>query len=107
MSGSRTSLRPLESVILRLRDQGLSTPEIAIRVGKKPGTIGRIIEMVAFKEDLESNRSRRDDTLRPLERVVRRLRAAGEGYGEIGNRLGRSGTQIRRIETYAQLKLIE
>jgi DNA-binding CsgD family transcriptional regulator len=91
-------------VILRLRDQGLSTPEIAIRVGKKPGTIGRIIEMVAFKEDLESNRSRRDDTLRPLERVVRRLRAAGEGYGEIGNRLGRSGAQIRRIETYAQLK---
>jgi len=107
VSGSGTSLRPLESVILLLRDQGLSTPEIAIRVGKKPGTIGRIIEMVAFKEDLESNRSRRDDTLRPLERVVRRLRAAGEGYGEIGNRLGRSGTQIRRIETYAQLKLIE
>ena len=107
MSGSGTSLRPLESVILRLRDQGLSTPKIAIRVGKKPGTIGRIIEMVAFKEDLESNRSRRDDTLRPVERVVRRLRAAGECYGEIGNRLGRSGTQIRRIETYAQLKLIE
>ena len=105
MSGSGTSLRPLERVILRLRDQGLSTPEIAIRVGKKPGTVVRIIEMVAFKEDLESNRSRRDDTLRPVERVVRGLRAAGEGYGEIGNRLGRSGTQIRRIETYAQLKL--
>jgi len=94
-------------VILRLRDQGVSTPEIAIRVGKKPGTIGRIIEMVAFKEDLEANRSRRDDKLRPLERVVRRLRAAGEGYGKIGNRLGRSGTQIRRIETYAQFKLSE
>lgn len=94
-------------MILRLRDQGVSTPEIAIRVGKKPGTIGPIIEMVAFKEDLEANRSRRDDKLRPLERVVRRLRAAGEGYGEIGNRLGRSGTQIRRIETYAQLKLSE
>jgi hypothetical protein len=85
----------------------VSTSEIAIRVGKKPGTIGRIIEMVVFKEDLEANRSRRDDKLRPLERVVRRLRAAGEGYGEIGNRLGRSGTQIRRIETYAQLKLSE
>lgn len=106
MSGSRTRLRPRERVILRLRDQGVSTPEIAIRVGKKPGTIGRI-EMVAFKEDLEANRSRRDDKLRPLERVVRRLRAAGEGYGEIGNRLGRSGTQIRRIETYAQFKLSE
>jgi len=33
------------------------------------------------------------------------LRARGESYGEIGNRLGRSGAHVRRIEGYAQLKL--
>jgi hypothetical protein len=37
--------------------------------------------------------------------VVVKLRAKGETYGTIGNRVGRSGRQVRMIEGYADFKL--
>jgi len=36
--------------------------------------------------------------------VVMRLIADGQNHGEIGSRLGRSGAQIRRIESYIVMK---
>ncbi len=98
-----TRLRPIERVILRLRGEGMSTSEIGRRIGKRPGTVRRIITMIDYKKDLEAAPSvQRNKT--PLEAVVLRLRANGENYGAIGARLGRSGAHIRRIESYALLK---
>lgn len=97
-------LRPIERVILRLHEDDATVSEISRRVGKKPGTVQRIMRMVDYKEGGSPRVSKREDSLRPLERVVLKLRARGETYGEIGNRLGRSGAQIRRIEGYAQFK---
>jgi IS30 family transposase len=98
------NLRPIERVILRLESEDVSVVDIARRVGKKPGTVTRILEMVDYKDETPATAQTDDSRIRPLERVIIRLRDNGESYGEIGNRLGRSGAQVRRIEGYAQLK---
>lgn len=97
MPRDETNLRPIESVILRMRDEGHESPEIGKRIGKKPGTVDRIVEMIEHKEDVEPSSQQRSG-FRPLERVILKLRARGESYGEIGNRLGRSGDNVRRVE---------
>lgn len=98
-------LRPIERVVMRLHRAGAGAPEIGKRVGKKPGTVQRIIDMVDLKGHSGSVRTVRLDPLRPIERVVMNLRARGESYGEIGNRLARSGRQVQMIERYAAIKL--
>jgi len=98
-------LRPIERVVMRLHGDGLSLPDIGKRIGKKPGTVHRIIQMVDFKEGVVPGIPASGNQLRPLERVVVKLRARGESYGEIGNRLARSGRQVRMIEGYADFKL--
>jgi DNA-binding CsgD family transcriptional regulator len=99
-------LRPIERVIVRLSEAGQEPPEISRRVGKKPGTVTRIMTMIDLRSGSPMTHVMEGDaTLRPLERVVIKLRARGESYGEIGNRLHKSGDQVRRIESYAQLKL--
>ena len=96
-------LRPLERVILKLVDEGASIPEIGRRIGKRPGTVRRIRTMIEYKKEIKpAPRRQRDRT--PIEAVVLRLRAEGENYGTIGARLGRSGANVRRIESYAQFK---
>jgi DNA-binding CsgD family transcriptional regulator len=97
MPRDENNLRPIESVILRMRDEGHESPEIGKRIGKKPGTVDRIVEMIEHKEDVEPSPRQRSGA-RPLERVILKLRARGETYGEIGNRLGRSGDNVRRVE---------
>ena len=101
---AREWLRPIERVILRLHRNDVPIPEIAIMVGKRPGTVDRIIRMVEFKQGRSYQPVSDKGGLRPIETVVLRLRAKGENYGEIGHRLGRSGSQIRRIEEYARFK---
>lgn len=91
-------LRPIESVILRLRDEGHDSPEIGKRIRKKPGTVDRIVEMIEHKEDVEPSPGDERPGYRPVERVILKLRARGETYGEIGNRLRRSGDYVRRVE---------
>ncbi|HVR78749.1 MAG TPA: hypothetical protein VMS99_10185 [Acidimicrobiia bacterium] len=98
-------LRPIERVVIRMQGEGLSTVDIGKRIGKKPGTVHRIIQMIDFKDGVPSGSSSNDHPLRPIERVVVKLRAKGETYGTIGNRVGRSGRQVRMIEGYADIKL--
>lgn len=98
-------LRPIERVVLRLRRSGASTAEIARRTGKRPGTVERIETMAGYRREAAASRRETGESLRPVERVVRRLRAGGESYGEIGNRLARSGRQVRRIEEFARIRL--
>lgn len=98
-------LRPIERVIVRLDNENASLAEIGRRVGKKPGTVSRILKMIEYKVPGEDNsRSVEPGGLRPIERVIIRLRERGESYGEIGNRTARSGAQIRRIEKYARIR---
>ncbi len=97
--------RPIERVIIRMRDEGLSVPEIATKLRKMPGTIERMIAMLEHGGDSDRARPRSDDRLRPIERVVLQRRADGESYGEIGSRIRRSGAHARRIEEYARYKL--
>jgi len=97
-------LRPIERTILRLHREGMSASEIGRRIGKRPGTVHRIIIMIDYKNDLEEVPKSTRSRMTPLETVVLRLRAGGENYGAIGVRLGRSGAHIRRIESYALLR---
>jgi hypothetical protein len=97
-------LRPIERVVMNLRGAGATVPEIGKRVNKKPGTVHRIIEMIEFKDGLPPSSTTRDDPLRPIERVVLNLRARGESYGVIGNRLAHSGQRIQFIESLAEFK---
>jgi len=99
-----TTLRPIERVVVRLDDDGASHHEIGRRIGKRPVTVRRILEMINLKE---GNGSPDQHRLRPVERVVLRLRSEGESYGEIGHRLARSGRHIQNIERYAEFKLTE
>ena len=106
MIDDQTGLRPIERVIIRLQADGQTVPEIASRIGKRPGTVERILAMIELREDSGTRPSSGSDSgLRPLERVVLRMLADGLSYGEVANRVGRSGAQVRRIEGYARLKL--
>jgi DNA-binding CsgD family transcriptional regulator len=98
-------LRPIERVVMRLRDAGATPAEIGKKVGKKPGTVNRIVKMVGYREDGMSSRTPNDDPLRPVERVVLRLRGDGETYSQIGNRLALSGRRVQMIERMAEFKL--
>lgn len=103
MPRNTDNLRALESVILRMREEGLESPEIGKRIGKKPGTVDRILEMIEYKDGIEATANDRSGP-NALERTIHRLRDKGESYGEIGNRLGRSGRNIRHIEHMADMR---
>jgi DNA-binding CsgD family transcriptional regulator len=98
-------MRPIERVVMRLREEGASRAEIGKRVGKKPGTVNRIVKMAGYREDGMSPRTPSDNPLRPVERVVMRLRGDGETYSQIGNRLALSGRRVQLIERLAEFKL--
>ena len=102
MAGAR--LRPIERVVIRLHEEGCSLADIGKKVGKKPGTVTRIMRMTEYKQDGLPDQADSDHTLRPVERVVLKLRNKGETYSQIGNRLARSGRRIQFIEGLAEFK---
>jgi DNA-binding CsgD family transcriptional regulator len=97
-------LRPIESAIIRLRSAGHSAVDIGKRIGKKPGTVNRIEEMIDHKTDLPEQKSKEPGAGTAVERVIQKHRDAGETYGEIGNRLRMSGDRVRAIENFANLR---
>lgn len=106
MDMSQPQLTPVERVVLRLHGEGETLPEIGRRIGKRPGTVRRILEMPGFRDGSSRPRTRTGRLL-PIERVVLRLRAEGESYGMIGNRVARSGNQVKSIERNARFKMAE
>ena len=60
--------------------------------------------MTEYKQDGVPDQAASDHTLRPVERVVLKLRNKGETYSQIGNRLARSGRRIQFIEGLAEFK---
>ena len=99
------TLRPLERVVVRMHGEGMTPADIGKKVRKKPGTVNRILEMVELKRGMLTDSGPDDQPLRPVERVVLRLRREGETYGQIGNRLARSGRRVQLIEQLAEFKL--
>ena len=101
---SDVTLRPLERVVSRMHGEGLTPADIGKKVRKKPGTVNRILEMIELKQDVLPNSTSDHDRLRPVERVIVRLRGQGETYSQIGNRLALSGRRVQFIEQLAEFK---
>lgn len=95
---------PIQRVLTRMQDEGMSTHEMSVRLRKRPGTIRMLLE---HGDTRTGSGQRPDDRLRPIERVVLRAREEGETYGQIASRIGRSGPHARRIAGYARFKLGE
>lgn len=103
-----SSLRAIERVITRQLDEGNSVSEIAMSLRKQPGTVRRIAAMAELANDLglerDDRRSTDADGMRPIERVIRRLRTEGQSVGEVASRLRRSGDYVRRVEEFTRIK---
>jgi DNA-binding CsgD family transcriptional regulator len=101
-------LRPIERVVIRALDAGVSVSDVATSLRKHPRTVRRIAHMAAYAQasDMERDFARSTDStgLRPIERRVLAMRSAGMPLGEIASRFRRSPAHIRRIEQYAQMK---
>ena len=101
---SDVTLRPLERVVSRMHGEGLTPADIGKKVRKKPGTVNRILEMIELKQDVLPTSTSDSERLRPVERVIVRLRGQGETYSQIGNRLALSGRRVQFIEQLAEFK---
>jgi DNA-binding CsgD family transcriptional regulator len=98
------NLRPLETVILKLRADGLDTQQIAERIAKKPESVDRFLEMIDHKSDIPEQKQSESSGKSPVEKVVKRLRADGESYEQIGDRLNKGADHVQRIESYSEIK---
>lgn len=83
-----------------MESEGLPLVEIATRVRRRPGTVRRLLD----HGERVGGSAESDDKLRPIERVVIDGLEAGDNYGMIASRIGRSGRQTRRIAAYARFK---
>jgi DNA-binding CsgD family transcriptional regulator len=97
----RSSLRPLERRILRLTDDGVPEGEIARRFRHSVDFIRR----VRLLAEVPRRPMGDADLLRPIERRILRLRAAGEDRRRVADRFHRSPAFVDRVERLAQYKL--
>jgi hypothetical protein len=84
-----------------MRDNGLTTEEIALRIRRSPAHVERIISWT----ELPSRRSAPRVAAKAFERRVLALRADGESYEQIGSRFRRSAGFIKRVEGLAHYRL--
>lgn len=96
-------LRPIETRILAMRQEGLSDEEIGRRVRKTPEHVARIAEWATLPARGSGDR-REQDGLSPIEKRVLDLRAEGESHAEIGERFRRSPRFIRQVEGLAHFR---
>ena len=103
MNPARHHLRPLERVVLRHADDGLSNQEIAWRLRRSPSFVERLRRVSEYPR-AAPYRPRRGG-LRPVERRVLKAREAGVDYPEIASRLRRTPAWVERVEKFATYKL--
>ena len=99
-------LRPIERTVRRLRQQGLSSSEVAWRLRRSPGYVQRVETL--SKIERSSHRGSNDApraTLRPIERCVLKALEGGSGYPEVAARLRRTPQYVSRIEKFANIRL--
>jgi len=93
-------LRPIERRVLVMRDQGVSTEEIARRIRRSPAHVARIVDWTQIpRSGVPVKR-----TPRAIEVRVLALRAGGESYEQIGQRFRRSARFVRQVEGLAHFK---
>ena len=93
-------LRPVESRMVALRDSGVETAEIASRFRKSP----QFVERVLFLTEIPRRPRSGDRDLRPIERRILDMRAAGMEHDEIARRFKRSPRSVRQIEGLAMYR---
>lgn len=93
-------LRPVERRVLAMKEEGLSTEEIAGRIKRSPEHVERILEW----SEIPRSRLPAQSSAEALERRVLALRHEGEGHEEIGRRFGKSGRFIRQVEGLAHYR---
>jgi DNA-binding CsgD family transcriptional regulator len=94
-------LRPVESRMVALRDSGVETAEIASRFRKSPEFVERVLFLTEIPR---RRRSSGDRDLRPIERRILDMRAAGMEHDEIARRFRRSPRSVRQIEGLAMYR---
>lgn len=98
-------LRPVERVMRRLADDGMSESDIAWRFRRTPGHIRRVLDMTRLQREPRGSASDTAFGLRPIERVVLRARDEGTDTAEIAARLRRTPQGVAQIERLADYKL--
>lgn len=96
-------LRPIETRILAMREEGLSDEEIGHRVRKTPERVAKIAEWAKLPAR-GSWEPRNEDGLSAMEKRVLALRSEGESHAEIGERFRRSPRFIRQVEGLAHFR---
>lgn len=96
-------LRPIETRILAMRQQGLPDEEIGRRVRKTPERVAMIADW-ATHPARGSGEPRDGGLLSPMQTRVLALRAAGESHAEIAQRFRRGPRFIRQVEGLAHFR---
>lgn len=97
-------LRPLERVVMRLADRGMSSSEIAWRFRRSPGHIDRVLRFSRLPRSASDPMPADSRELRPVERMVMRARGNGVHHTEIAARMRRSPEFVARVEELVTLK---
>lgn len=97
-------LRPIETRILAMRQQGMADEEIGRRVRKTPERVAMIADLATHPGRGNGRESGDGELLRPVERRVLALRAEGESHAQIGERFRRSPRFIRQVEGLAHFR---
>lgn len=100
----RRHLRPVERVVLRHLDDGLSSTEIAWRLRRTPRWVDQLVELSGVPGRDASTTAPPAGHLRPLERRIIRSRQSGLDYSEIAARMRRSPGFVARVEEYASYR---
>lgn len=97
-------LRPIESVVRRLRAEGFSHEEVAWRLRRSPGFVRRI-EVLSAVQRPGGVPAVDAGSLRPLERCVLNALGSGSGYPEVAARLRCTPEHVARIEQLAGVRI--
>ncbi|MEO9165740.1 MAG: hypothetical protein ABI470_08600 [Aquihabitans sp.] len=103
MKHKRRHLRPLERVVLRNTDEGLSSQEIAWRLRRSPSYVDRVRSISEIPRSTPYRPHQ--GSLRPVERHVLKALETGIDYPEIASRLRRTPAWVERVESFANYKL--
>ena len=96
----RESLRPIERRMLDLHEEGLLIDDIAARFNRSPESVERILVWTDIPRNGETDA--RD--LRPIERRILDLRAAGDSHARIAEKFRKTERYIRQVEGLAHFK---
>lgn len=96
-------LRPLETRILAMRQQGITDQEIGRRVRKTAERVAMIADW-ATHPARGSGEPRDGEGLSAMEKRVLALRAQGESHAQIAERFRRSPRFIRQVEGLAHFR---